>query len=266
MIRSLCIAIACSMASGIAVAQEQGADDTAQSDLPDPPIIVIANPDEKPRVVSVGSRLPRSAPFANSGKATNVGTPGLVPQSGMSPHASVRKIKRKDCVSDDQRLRKTVICALATGDDLLDEGDLSGAIEMYRHVAYSPGYSAHERHAGSEKLYAAANDAGEPALREEGLVALLANGGMNPAQERAARRTLVALALAQNDDAKAMMRLRDVLEHDADDTRSRANLALVEHRSGLEDSARETMRRAIEDHAAKGLAVPGAWKKFVASE
>ena len=266
MIRSLCAAIALTAASGTVSAQDRDAQNAAQSDLPDPPIIVIANPDEKPRVVSVGSRLPRSAPFANSGKATNVGTPGLVPQSGMSPHASVRRIKGKDCVSDDRRLGKTVICALATGDDLLDEGDLSGALEMYRHVAYSPGYSAHERHAGSEKLYAAANDAGDPALREEGLVALLANGGMNPAQERAARRTLVALALAQNDDAKAMMRLSDVLEHDAGDTRSRANLALVEHRSGLEDSARETMRRAIEDHAAKGLAVPSAWKKFVASE
>lgn len=266
MIRSLCAAIALTAASGTVSARDRDAQDTAQSDLPDQPIIVIANPDHKPRVVSVGSRLPRSAPFANTGISTNVGTPGLGPQSGMSPHASVRRIKRKDCVSDDQRLRKTVICALATGDDLLDEGDVAGALEMYRHVAYSPAYSSYERHAGSEKLYSAANDAGDPALREEGLVALLANGGMNPAQERAARRTLVALALAQNDDAKAMMRLRDVLEHDANDTRSRANLALVEHRSGLEDSARETMWQAIDDHAAKGLAVPDAWKKFVASE
>lgn len=233
--------------------------------LPDPPIVVIANPDGAERVVTAGSRLPQKNIFANSGKASNVGTRGLGPQSGMSPHNSVRRIKKRDCVSDDPTLEKVVICTLATGDELLAAGDMDGALTMYRSIAYSSENSARERHVASEKLYAAADQSGTAELREEGLIALLANGGLNPGEARSARRTLVALALSENDRIKAIRRLESVVKHDPDDADNLANLAILQRAEGISGS-RARMQRAIAIRNYAGRSVPASWSRFAEAD
>jgi len=233
--------------------------------LPDPPIVVIANPDAAERVVTAGSRLPQKNIFANSGIASSVGTRGLGPQSGMSPHSRVRGMKKKDCVSEDPALGKVVICTLATGDDLLAAGDMDGALTMYRSIAYSSENSARERHVASEKLYAAADQSGAAELREEGLIALLANGGLNPGEARSARRTLVALALSENDRIKAIRRLENVVKHHPEDADSLANLAILQEAEGIAGS-RATMQRAIAIRNSAGRSVPAGWSRFAAAD
>ncbi|MBT8427695.1 MAG: hypothetical protein KJO02_06675 [Erythrobacter sp.] len=247
-----------------ATAQDTGEAD--EEETPPPPIIVTADPDEKPRRVALGSRVPRTAHFANGGIASNVGTPGLTPQSGMTPHTHKFIMrKRKGCESDDPLLSKMVVCILASGDDLAGEGDLAGAIDHYRHVAYTESYSARERHVGSEKLFVAAQDADDAGLREEGLLALLSTGELSPARAREARRSLVALALAKGDDRSAMRRLEEVVANDPEDARSLANLAAIQQRNGMPE-ARETIRRAIAVQEAKGYSVPKSWRQLAAGE
>ncbi|QZD92028.1 hypothetical protein K3162_10790 [Qipengyuania xiapuensis] len=244
-----------------AAAWAQSGEPEGEEEKPEAPIIVIADPDKAERRVSVGSRLPRAAPFAGTNIATNVGTPGLVPGSGMSPHATVRTMQKRDCVSDDDKLSKLVICALAKGDALLAEGDLEGAVQFYRHVAYTEANSAHERHVASEKLYAAGEAADDAGLREEALLALVDGGELAPIEAQKARRSLVALALSQGDDTKAIRRLEDVLAHDPEDARSLATLALAHHRNRTGDP-KAIMRSAIAAQEAKGRQAPASWRRF----
>lgn len=247
------------------IAQET--DEAVEEETPQPPLIVLGDLEEEPRRVAAGSRIPRTAYFANSGIASNVGTPGLTPQSGMTPHSNTFIMrKRKDCASDDPQLGKRVVCILASGDDLLAEGDFAGAIDHYRHVAYTETYSAHERHAGSEKLFAAAGDASLAELREEGLLALLSTGELAPKRAQEARRSLIALALASGDDEAAMQRLGAVIANDPDDARSLANLAAIQDRSGMGEEARLTIRLAIAAQERKGFSVPKIWQQLAADE
>lgn len=241
-------------------------DSAARAEEPDDrqagPIVVIADPDAEKRVVTVGSRLPRSAPFAGTGKATNVGTPGLGPQSGMSPHEKFRRIKRKDCVSNDRNLSKIVICALASGDKALAEGDYGTAVSLYRHVADNTEYSPYERHAASEKIFAAAQSADDPALKSEALEGLLATELLSAGETRLARLELAKLAAAGGRTARAIALLEGIVLSHLDDTNSLVRLAILQRSAGRSDAA-ATMARAIGVREAKGYRVPRAWREFV---
>lgn len=244
----------------------QSQEEEREETRPDPPIIVTSDPDDSPRRVALGSRIPRNAPFANSGIASNVGTPGLTPQSGMTPHThNFIKRERKDCVSEDRELSKKVVCLLAAGEDLAAGGDLAGARDHFRHIAYTGSYTPHERHVASEKLYALARDADDASLREEALEAMLDTGELSPRRANEARRTLVALALGRGDTREAILQLKDVVAADPGDARSLANLAALQDADGLPE-ARETIRRAIAAQRAKGYSVPENWQRMAAGD
>jgi Tfp pilus assembly protein PilF len=97
------------------------------------------------------------------------------------------------------------------------------------------------------------------------LIALLANGGLNPGEARSARRTLVALALSENDRIKAIRRLENVVKHDPDDADSLANLAILQRAEGIAGS-RATMQRAIAIRNSADRSVPASWSRFAEAD
>lgn len=246
-------------------------------DGPDPvaaaqetPIIVTDDKDGgqgRAATVVTGSRVARTPAVGAGAIASNTALGALSATSGVDPlHAENRVFKRrtKGCVSDNPAIGKAAACLLFDAESALAREDRATASAMYRYLSASDEFSASERLAGAEALFALGQAAADPALREEALLRMLASGAMSPHAAQGARRSLVAFALDRGDARLAITRLREVVAGDAEDAQSHANLAILLRQEGLE-GASDHMRRAIAIRQAKGDPVPPGWEEFAAS-
>ncbi len=265
MLRPLIIGLM--VANAPALAQSGGGADPVAA-AQETPIIVTSDRDgpEGQTAVITGSRIARTAP-APGGIVSNTASGALSATSGVDPlHAENRVIKRRTrgCVSDNPAIGKAAACLLFDAHSAAAGDDLAGAGAIYRYLSAAPAFSAAERLAGAEALFALGREASDPAMREEALLRMLASGAMSPREAHGARRSLVTYALDRGDSRLAITRLREVVSGDAEDAQSHANLAILLRQEGLEGAA-YAMRRAIAIRQARGEPVPPGWDEFAAN-
>lgn len=224
------------------------------------PIIVTGNKDEQERVV-LGSRIPRKPTIEFEGMATNTGTPGLVPQSGMGPANSIRLMKRSKCVSDDPLVGREAACLLLEADREYSDGDLAGARDKLAYLVFTDDFSAYEQLQGAKRQYRIADEQGDDASREVALEQMIATGAMEEAAELQARRALVAMALRSGDHETARARLLELDGRGALDAQRLANLAVLTRQQKVGDG-KDIMDRAIALRETKGRSVPRSWTEF----
>lgn len=270
MIRSLAgwvgiAATALAMApAGPALAQSAEDDKAVEAGTADalPEIIIVTGEGRKRKQVVVGSRIPQRPLFGQGQVATNTGTPGLVPQSGMDPMGGyTRTITVSECVSDREGISEAAACRLVAALQAEQEGDMLVAAGILNTMASDEAFAPPERYAAAEHLYRVAQLAGKDVWREVALEHMLESGQLPDDQAQSARRTLVAMALADGRRELARERLENVVARDPADAASLANLAQLQEEGGLE-AAGATMQRAIDAALASGQDVPQGWRDF----
>jgi len=259
--------------SALALASPIAAQDEDDSPEPDPvaaaqdtPIIVTGERAEERPSQQTGSRVARKPRFTNENIRSSTGIAGLTPGSGMRPLSGRNPVFKKritKCVSDTEGLSERATCLLVKAKQTIADGETALGADTYRYVASSDEFSAEDRLAGGQLLYALGEEFGDDALREEALIRLLEADALPASQAKPARRTLVSMALKRKDKALAIDRLEDVAATDPTDAKSLANLAILLRAEGR-DGADARMAEAIIAREAKGLKAPKAWRDFVA--
>lgn len=243
---------------------------SAAASPPPPPADIIVTgtrvrvPDKSP----LGSRIGRANETDPRGFVPQIrsdtGVAGLGPTSGMDPFAGgTRKITTRSCKSSEARLSLAALCDLAAIQKKMAQGDRAGATGAIYRLVERPDVTAVDRFFAHRFQYQIAETAGDAQGRRDAIGAMLETGAMAPPDALAARRTLVAMALARGDDHAAIAELEQVTRIAPDDARSHANLAALYARAGLHEDARRHMSDAVKLSAAAGQAVPQAWRDYL---
>lgn len=221
--------------------------------------------EEDQRTVVVGSRIARKPVLEAGAIASNTPAAAFSATSGVDPlSVENRIIKRKisQCRTDDPAIGKEAACLLFDAETALQRNDSMTAISFYRHLNASSQFSSAERLVAAEKLFALGQTMADAGLREEALLRMLATTAMPVGEAQSARRSLVTLALQRGDSALAIARLREVVDQDADDAQSFANLAILLRQENLTGSS-DSMMQAIQIKKARGEPIPAGWADFV---
>lgn len=246
-------------------AQKTGEIAQQQSDVPtEAPIIVTGEPDDQPEVV-LGSRIARRPFFKFQGIATNTGTRGLVPQSGMDQGANVRTIRKTECASDDPRIGRKAACLLIDADAAYGAGKVADAQDTLAYLTFTEEFSPYERLQGAKRQYKIAEDQGNDASREVALEQMVETGGMEQAEELRARKALISMALKSGNRQLARERLLELDGKVGLDAQRMANLAILTREQYAGDHI-AIMRRAIALRREKGLRVPKSWHDFTGAK
>lgn len=264
-----CLAFCALSASPVAAQIDTIADATAPEPLPAPPIVVIGDgdPDEAGRgVVTAGSRLPQQPIFADGVVATNSGTPGLVPQSGMDPAGGyVRLRKRTVCTAEDPAIGKEVACILIAAAEARERGDSETLRGLLLPVALEPVRADAERRAAALLLWQDANAAGDPRRVEEALETLIASTTLTARKESQAWQSLARLSADFGNSSEERERLERAAEYPEASPQALARLAIVQRQDG-DERARATMARAVAAIEQSGRDVPPGWREFAAAD
>ena len=230
-----------------------------------PTIIVQAEDDSQKKQIIVGSRIPKKPWLKPGPVATNTGTPGFTPGSGMDPSSRfTRTITTRECRSDLEELSPNACRALATADAALASGDMEEALFWLRSVSsWQSGYAPVERLVGAEKIFAIGRDADDADLRLEALTDMLHTGALPQEKQLSAARSAAAIAMNKGEDDFASLMLQEVIKLDPADSQSIANLAILQ-RKAQDAAASQTMLRAIAVREQAGRNVPKGWRDFVA--
>lgn len=232
-----------------------------------PTIIVQAEDDAQKKQVIVGSRIPTKPWLKPGSVATNTGTPGFTPGSGMDPAGGhTRTITTRECRSDFDGLSPNACRALATADAALAAGDREEALFWLRSVSsWQSDYAPEERLVGAEKIFALGRDTDNPELRLEALTDMLHTGALPVDKQLSAARSAAAIAMKNGEDQFASLMLKEVIQLDPADAQSIANLAILQ-RKAQDPVASDTMRRAIAVREQAGRNVPKGWRDFAAHQ
>lgn len=237
---------------------------TAEEAARERPIVVTGQREEDRIGVQSGTRIQKKPRFTKENIRSATGIAGLTPGSGMRPLSGRNPVIKKrivQCVSDDQAIGERATCLLANAQDDIADGKMGLGADAYRYLVSSDEFSADERLAGGRKLYELGELTGDDVMREEALIRMVESDVLPAAEARTARRTLVAMALRQQDNALAIDRLEDVAAADPGDAQSLANLAILLRREGRTGS-RERMLQAIAASQQAGRQVPQGWSDF----
>jgi hypothetical protein len=235
------------------------------------PIIVTGEAEESEkgqRTVVVGSRIARKPVLEASGIASNTPVAAFSATSGVDPLSvenRVIKSKVSQCRSDNPAIGKEAACLLFDADVALQRQDRATAISFYRNLNASTEFSPAERLVAAEKLFSLGQNMADAHLREEALLRMLATMAMPAGEAQSARRSLVTLAIQRRNPALAIVRLREVVDHDTNDAQSFANLAVLLRQEGLAGSS-DSMKKAIQIKQERGETIPAGWTDFVGGE
>lgn len=197
--------------------------------------------------------------------ASDTGPAGMVPGSGMDPFAGgTRNVTVKTCKASDTRLSLAARCDLAAIQRKMKAGDQAGALAAIHRLSERADVTALDRFFARRFQYQIAEGANDQAGRREAIEAMLETGVMARADQRAARRTLVAMALRRGDDKAAIAELERLVLAVPDDSASQANLAALYARYGRHDDARAHMALAVAAVRARAGDVPQGWTDYLA--
>lgn len=238
-----------------------GEEEQKAEDISTPAIVVTGS--KQTRQVLIGSRLPRDPVVVEGQIATNTGVMGLVPQSGMDPFAGATRTKRTiTCVSELAEIRKQAACLVADADKYMASGDNVTALGLLQRITFEGGFNPQEHLAASQRIYAIGFELQDEMLRKSALVDLLETGLLSQSDTIAAHRSLLAIALKNQETELAVDRLQNILRITADNAQDWANLAVLQKE--LDNPAsRSSMIKAIELRQASGRPVESSWKSFV---
>ena len=240
-------------------AEEPRTDDTAQA----PGQVIIVEGKTERREVIAGSRVPKRQIIQDGPIATNTGTPGLVPGSGMDPFAGgTRTLRTETCVSSVEAIRKPAACLIVRADEAMADGDAELGAGLLRTIIGDDGFNEQERLAAAQRLYAIGDQFQNADLREQALIQMLETGLLGEPDAIAAHRSLVAIAIAQGELALAIARLTSLLRITPGRAQDWVNLAVLQ-RATDEPATRASMQRAIELQEAAGRPVSPAWQSLV---
>ncbi|GAA4039434.1 tetratricopeptide repeat protein [Parerythrobacter jejuensis] len=237
---------------------------TAEEAARERPIVVTGQREEERVGVQSDSRIRKKPRFTNENIRSATGIAGLSPGSGMRPLSGRNPVFKKriiQCVSDNEAIGERATCLLANAQEDVAAGNIGLGADAYRYLVSSDEFAATERLAGGQKLYALGEETGNDGMREEALIRLVESDTLPANQARSARRTLVAMALKQDDTVLAIDRLEDVVAADPADAQSLANLAILLRREGR-SGASDRMRQAIAAIEQSGQPAPQAWTDF----
>lgn len=228
----------------------------------DPPIIVTAKAIEDQTEAILGSRIAKRRTVQYTGVATNTGTPGLTPGSGMDPSVGLRMIRIRKCTSDDPGVGREAACVMIEADAAVAKGDMVAARGMLAFLTLTDSFTRYERLAGAQRQYKLATDDGNAASRETALEQMIDTGAMPLAEELKARRTLVSMAFGDGRRELARERLAQLDAAGHLDGRQLANLAILSREQDV-GAAEAIMRRAIAAEETAGRPVADSWLGFV---
>ena len=233
-----------------------------QSTVPTTAPIIVTGKQEDQKQVLVGSRIAKKPTVNFTGIATNTGTRGLVPQSGMDPGANIRLIKNTTCSSDDAQISAKAACILIEADAAYAKGDVPGAQNLLSFLTYTHDFTPYEQLSGAKRQYQIANDLKNNASRETALEQMLETGAMGNAEAMSARRALISMALKDGRRSLARNRLVELDHLGGANAQRLANLAILTRELDLAD-ANIFMLRAIAAREDAGSDVPRGWRDFV---
>ena len=169
-------------------------------------IIVTGESATQKKQIIVGSRIPTKPWLIQGSVATNTGTPGFTPGSGMDPAGGyTRTVATRECRSDYDGLSPKACRALASGDAELASDNLEGALFWFRHVAdHGNHYTPAVRLIGAKRIFAIGRDHKVPELRLEALLEMLTTDEMTEQEQITATRSAAALAMQLNKHFVAM--------------------------------------------------------------
>ncbi len=265
------LAAPCLIIGTSAAAQDQGAGSDVLP-MPDaeaaaePTPIVVSAERERETEVLLGSRVPRKQTVKYAGIATNTGTRGLVPQSGMDQGATIRTVTTSKCVSDDITMSAAAACIMADAQEAYNAGKFDEAEERFDVIAGNGDFRPEDRLASAQWLYRIADETGDAAQKEYALIQMVGSGVMTPEQEASGRRTLISWALKRKDNLLAQQRLSELDDEGLASPTDLANLAILLRRTGNNNGSQsdsEIMQRAINAAERAGTPVQQGWRDFV---
>ena len=232
---------------------------------PSSEIIVTAPEAQEELTVPLGSRIARAQEDTGYRQvASDTSLSGLTPGSGMDPFAGpTRQVEIPECRSSDPALSEGAACALAAASAQMDRAEWEKARTILYRLTDDPAATTGERYVAARFFYRIAVAEGDDRARAEALEQMLATGAMADDAALAARKTLVALALRDKDDAAAIRHLEALLRAHPQDGRSEANLAALYARAGSHDKALPHMEKAVALAERSGRTPPKSWTDYL---
>lgn len=259
------------IASGEPVAQIEpdGAQDrqaeaqpTDYENAPPPAIVVSGSSEDEGKTVIVGSRIPRKSQFSGGQFATNTRLHGFTPGSGVDPQTNfTRIIRTTECRADDPAIGEKAACLLLSARKDFANGETDAAIDVLRHLAMNGDFSAEERMAGAQALFAHGRTSDDARLRRHALRLMLETGSLSPARSGSALRSIAAISNRLGDVEGAIGALQELDALGTTRPRDLANLAIFLRQAGRSGAA-QTMERAIALSEADGSEAPRGWRDF----
>ncbi len=208
-----------------------------------------------PKVI-LGSRIPRQSSQNNPYIASATSLGGLTPGSGMDPFANDRTLRWKSCKVDGYSVGAAHACMFGKAQKAIEAQQWGAAQAIAADLAAQQDISVDGQYLAQRMLYTVAAATGDQAARRRSLSKMVTTGLMPAADERAALRTLAAMAITAGDTADAIGKYRDLTILDSDDYQSRVNLGSLLQQNGDVEESKVHFLAAIQILERNGQPVP----------